>query len=615
MPTTPSNALPEQQQAQTATAQPEKKKSFMDKLVDFGNAGAKNFLAPGAKLTGVQSLFNLGTTIGEGGSYAAAKVTGNEQMANQILQKPLSESSKIAAEKGTGAGLKDVLGKTAEVGLAAAPFAKAGILANVASGAKALKPVTAIANKFPTLARYARYAGQGALYGGGFSTAKALQENADSKKLFSEAINGATTGAILSVAIPAVVEGTVRAVKNIASLYSGASTGAIERAFNNPSEVSKTVREYAKDETKKVQLVDDIQKSFENIKKARGASYESKLAALNTDPKVNQSFKYNTVLQLQNRNPEAAKIVEALNLDDVPVNKLAETSRKAILDAGIAPDKFLNESLTNWQKSSQQIFKEIAKNKINPASITGAVDDVLSQYNIQTIQQDIKKPVELSFTKSPFTRTQQGQVQELYSRIQNWDDYTPTGVNDLKKVVNSYRDKMGGGQYNAFVDTMKNKVNEILTGSSDDIAKMNAQYQKESQFIDRIKKELLGSDKMSQTTRINRVLKIFDKNSTVRKEVIKEMGAISGQDFLNEVAGEALSGWLPQGWVQRFIIGGAGASGVIASKVGPLLMGGLLASPRIVGKGARVLGTLNQVANPLKPYAIPALMKTLNQKK
>jgi hypothetical protein len=246
--------------------------NFFGKALDFGT-----------KITGVKSAVDLIGTAGEGFQYGANKILGDKQAQQQLLSKPQTEITQKAQTQGVGAAVKDIAGKSLEVAVMAAPYAK-GIGLGIELAAPKL--VTQFASKFPTMARYAGYGATGATYGGAFGTANALQEN---KNVIKEAITGATTGAIVGMAIPALVEGTVRAVKNVASLYSGVPKEAIEQAFNNPEKVGVAVRKYSQ-QGKEEEILSKAEKSLTAIRNQRNMEYQNALKEIKSEDMVNLSL-------------------------------------------------------------------------------------------------------------------------------------------------------------------------------------------------------------------------------------------------------------------------------------------------------------------------------------
>lgn len=481
----------------------EKKESFLTK---FGKTGGK-ILGGLSKFSGIESGVDMLGSIGEGATYGVAKLTGNKKLENQILEHPISESMKIANEKGTMAGVKDVLGKTLEVGATVAPFAK---------GAKAATAVS-------KLGKYGKLAGEGAVYGGAFGASGALQENKNFKDIISKTLSGAAIGAGISAGVPALVEGTVRAAKNVAALYSGVPKEAIERAFDNPDVVGKAVRKYSKDPQATKQILNQANASLKTIKNARSKAYEKALANL----------------------PEG--------------------------------------------------------NVIDPNVLASKLDDTLGKFNPKVLpNREIKE------------------MNEIVKLYQNWDDFSGKGVNELRQALNNRINIGNSKKLNYVITTLSENLNDEVAKASPQIAEMNKAYADASKFIDDLQSEIFGkTSKMSDSTKLNKLLNIFKQQSDLRTELVTRLGKEAGQDLINEITGAVMSSWLPTGWVQRFVLGGAGLTGLVTGNVPTLAIGAAGASPRIVGKSARVLGKANKafqsVAPAVKKFGIPAAQKLINK--
>lgn len=463
-----------------------------------------NVLGTINKFTGIESAVDLLGTAGEGFQYVGNKIFGDNKANERLLANPQSVSMKKANTQGTMAGVKDVAGKSLEVGANAAAFA---------SGSGEV----AVASK---LAKYAGFAKQGAAYGGAFGASNALKENKNAFDIVRETLSGAAKGAAVSVAVPAVFEGTVRAVKNVASLYSGVPKEALEQAFKNPNKVGEAARKYSKDPEATGEILTKANKSFEVIKKARSGDYEKALSELQ-----NSGYKPKT--------------------DQVVIND------------------GLNEII----------------NKFNPK--------VLS-------------PGEVA------------KMDELRNLYQNWDDFTPLGLNDLKRAIRNRVNIGNSKELNAMATMAEGKLKTIINNTDPAIGKMNAEYGAASDFINNLQKEIFSKrSTMSDSTKLNRLLSIFNQKSDTRLKLVQELGDKAGQDLINEITGAAMSSWLPTGWVQRFVLAGSGLSGLVSPAV---MATAPLASPRLVGKGARMLGQASKVLPTVEKYGIPLVNKLINSK-
>jgi len=489
--------------------QPNKQDEFVNKLIKTGDIFGKG-LEIASKFTGVKSAVDLGLTAGKGFSYGLERLTGKspEEALRMVGKKPSTEIEKITEEKGLGAGLKNVLGKTVETGFIASPFVK---------GAKAVEFIGKLAKQFPNIARYAGYGTQGAKYGLGFGTTKSLQEDKNFKGVIKDAVLGAITGAFVGVAIPAVVEGTVRAVKNVATLYSGVPKDALERAFNNPEKVGLATRKYAKDLEATQEILNKANRSFEEIKKIRSE---------------------------------------------------------------------------NYQKALEKLQNSGYKPKTNRNIMVGALNKIGSKFNIKILP-----------------KAEQNKFIELQELYKGWDDFTPIGLNDLEQALRNQSNFSNSSSLNVLITKMEVKLRDVVNKVDPKIGEMNKAYSKASGFIENLQKEIFGkSSKLSDSTKLNRLLSIFNQKSDVKMKLVQELGEKTGQDLLNEITGAAISSWLPVNWVQRFILATGGL--VFQPQTAGMLP---LAIPRIVGKAARVLGQASRLTPTINKYGQPIINKIINE--
>jgi hypothetical protein len=172
---------------------------------------------------------------------------------------------------------------------------------------------------------------------------------------------------------------------------------------------------------------------------------------------------------------------------------------------------------------------------------------------------------------------------------------------------------------NKIYGDVENNLHGYISDRAPQIGEMNANYAKASEFIENLQKEIFGkTSAMSDNTKLNRLLNIFNQKSDLRKQLVKELGEQAGVDLINEITGAAMASWLPTGWVQRFVLGGAGAGIGLSAITNPAFIPAAVAgvagaSPRIVGKTARILGQANRLTEPVKRVTIPAVTKLLNK--
>jgi len=523
--------------------QPTKNKSLLDKVSDFGLqiTGAK----AGSKL--LQPIFS--------GLTALNPFTPKSLKEKVLLGKPDELTSKMETE-GLKSVVKDVAGSSIELATSLTPYASGG-------ASVGLKSFSSVAKQFPTIARYAGYGARGASYGGSFALGQSLQQDKDLKGIIEDTKKGATIGALTGVAIPMAVEGTVRAVKNISTLYSGVPKDAIENAFRNPEKVKNAIKQYSKDPENTRTILTKAEKSLQEIKKLRQKNYQANLEELNASVRITKTGKNKGTLYIKNE------------------------------DGIFIPTKLTTKGLKD------------------------NITSTLKSFNI------IKTKTGFDFSKAPIPQSEQKNINELIDRIYNYDDYTPKGLDNLSQIINSYRKGTNSTRYNAIITSLNKQFNNYLSDRVPQIGVLRSQYAKDSEFINVLQREIFGKNKnISDETKLNRLISIFNKNNDIKKRVVEKLGDMTDTDLLNEINGAILTRWLPENFVQRFVLatGGLAVGGGLLGGVpgaGVAITGaGLLGSPKLSGLTATQLGILNRAVPYVKQYGLPALLNSyINKQK
>lgn len=221
----------------------------------------------------------------------------------------------------------------------------------------------------------------------------------------------------------------------------------------------------------------------------------------------------------------------------------------------------------------------------------------------------------LDFTQSALPKAQQKQVSEVVQRINSWKDTTPVGMNKLKKIVDSYyKGSAESKSFDRIITSIKSTIQSTAETAMPAIGEMNKKYAAESEAIKLITKELsLGKD-VSPTTALNKLTSIFNRNGQFKEALVKQLGETEGQKLLDEIVGSMFTDWLPRGLAGRIITGVGGTAvgalstaGVAGAGMLPAtLVGGAMASPRVIG---RVTTTLGKAAQGIQKLPIEELKK------
>jgi len=274
----------------------------------------------------------------------------------------------------------------------------------------------------------------------------------------------------------------------------------------------------------------------------------------------------------------------------------------------------------NYQDALEKVKADIRISRTGQNAgrlyIKNTTTGILEPTKITTVgvKQELTKTLK-EFNPKILSKTENNQISELKNLINEWDDITPLGLNDLKRALRNRINIGNSKELNAIITRVENNLRNYVNTRAPQIGEMNRNYAEASEFINKLQKELFGTtSRLSDSTKLNRLLSAFNQKSDVRTKLIEELGEKTGQDLLNEIAGAAMSSWLPTGWVQRFVLGGVGGGAAVSSGIGlPLVAGVAGASPRIVGKATRVLGQASRLTPVINKYGQPIINKLLNQ--
>jgi hypothetical protein len=233
-----------------------------------------------------------------------------------------------------------------------------------------------------------------------------------------------------------------------------------------------------------------------------------------------------------------------------------------------------------------------------------AVQNVSDSFvnNAQKFGGSVDKEGNLIFKNSTLTKSDQTALNSAYETIQNWTDTTPKGMDGLRQAIGNQMDEFslnGNDRANVVLSAVQKDLKNTLTNKIPGYSDMLNTYSTKSQTTRDLVKELGIGGSAKPSTQLNNVMRIFQKDPSIQKNLIKTMGQKGADDFMNEISGAILSDWLPQGKLMPLLKGageaglatGAAIAGGGASAALPVAATGAAAmSPRIVGGAARLAG-------------------------
>lgn len=224
----------------------------------------------------------------------------------------------------------------------------------------------------------------------------------------------------------------------------------------------------------------------------------------------------------------------------------------------------------------------------------------------------------IDFSKSPIVKPgEKNAVQEAFSTINGWKDFSAKGTQDLAERIGALRNFESGAKTESSVIISKiyNKIagtggsKGIISEFYPKLAELRTNFSVNKRILDNIGNIIgEGAKKPTQIqAAVSRLDNIFAENKDEYINIIKQLGEKSGVDYLSLLSGGEFQKILP-----NFVrgLGGGGALSVGAAVINPyLLLLAPLFSPRAVGAITRnapaVAKTTSQLVRSGTTQAIP----------
>lgn len=179
-------------------------------------------------------------------------------------------------------------------------------------------------------------------------------------------------------------------------------------------------------------------------------------------------------------------------------------------------------------------------------------------------------------------------LNQLFTDINTWDDYSIKGINNLKqRLQNAYRET-ASKKYNAIVTDLSNDIGGLLEAKVPGLGQLNADYGAKQELIKALEQKVGGLSGEGQLSNL------FGKNKAETRELFAELEKLSGTEITELIkdikAGQELSGAFPTTGsrtldVLRSLFIGFGTGGPAGA-----LAGAAATSPRVVGEIATRAG-------------------------
>jgi len=234
--------------------------------------------------------------------------------------------------------------------------------------------------------------------------------------------------------------------------------------------------------------------------------------------------------------------------------------------------------------------------QLSTNEVKRTADKVLNKFGI-TSENGV-----LDFSEAAIDKAHANKLKEVVDRISKWKTNSATGLNKLRQVIDGY--EIGGinlgsseKRFNSMVREMKTSLSDYLGQKVPAVAKLNKNFETQSEVIDNVTSQL-KTGSADPNTALRKLLNVFNPKSTVYRPIVKELGEKAGKDLMTDVAAITMSKWTPDGLGKYLTTAAGGASLLNPAGLAVALPVAAASSPRIIGKGATTIGKLSKSKAP-----------------
>lgn len=355
-------------------------------------------------------------------------------------------------------------------------------------------------------------------------------------------------GTAVGVALPVAAKALGALTRRTLGATTGTGNQVIKRAIENPNEVNEAIRQYARDDASKMGLVERAKAVVQDFLLKRSDDYNS-------------------------------------GLDEVSKKMFITKKGQLYIKRVITPEDV---------KKGMAASKAVGTESFIQANLsTKGIKDTLTKTLRDFGAKGSKGVFEYKEVALPKASTRQ--LNELTSRIYEWEDLTPTGLNKLRQIVDSYHTGGKNLPLDKIIGNLRTNLSKYVEKQVPLIGTINQTYSKQTSQAANLVKELGLSANAKPSTQLNSIMRLFKKDPQVIKNLTEIMGEQEANKLLNDISGAILSEALPQGLSGMIKEGGLTLGGLFGIMTGavsiPTVLGSAAStSPRLVGEATTLTG-------------------------
>ena len=222
-----------------------------------------------------------------------------------------------------------------------------------------------------------------------------------------------------------------------------------------------------------------------------------------------------------------------------------------------------------------------------------------SNFNIGRTIKNVggKQKISYDLKKSAMFKKGAKDVKAVAKIVDEWetmagDKVTALELDTLKRQLDDFYSESGKAR--AFVSSLRKKVKDTLVAAVPEYAVMTRDYENATRIIKDIETGLMlrksgMSGRVVADQTLRRLMSVTRSNFPLRAELVRTLGSGAGEDIMGQVAGYAMSPYIPRGLAgtKSAMLGEAALAYYVSPAFWPVLAA---SSPRVSGEFIRFMG-------------------------
>lgn len=251
----------------------------------------------------------------------------------------------------------------------------------------------------------------------------------------------------------------------------------------------------------------------------------------------------------------------------------------------------ISETSTRNSKAYKDSLSVIGDEVVDTKDVLNSFENLLNDFGIKIKDENL----DFSGSKFKLVSEPQQKIQTAYSELKRISESGET-INSIDTTRQALRElKLAG------TDNTAKSANKLIddaiasvrnTVKNPEYKKLLDEFGDNAEFISDLQKDLSSGKKKTIDQTYRRIITSLKTNNERRLRLLRQLDEAVGGTLIPKIAGQQLSEELPRGILRAFAASMAGAS-IAAGLSGlsaPLIIGMLMASPRITGELVNALG-------------------------